>query len=223
MCTEHNMPTHPTSAETGVGRFNAWFFDYFDNYNNHIANHHKRNAFAGLKAGIIVELGAGTGANFRYLPENSQLIAIEPGVDMHDRLRRNAAEQNIDLQLIGAPAEKIPLPDESVDEVIATLVLCTVSDPAEVLSEIKRILRPGGKFRFVEHVGAHPASPRRWVQNLIARPWAWIFQGCRTNRDTASVLALAGFSELRVEKRKFRHSAFFPVNSAIWGIASKAG
>lgn len=201
-------------------RFNAWFFDFIDVYGNYIAQWHKQQAFDGLK-GAIVEIGAGTGANFKHIPEGSHLIAVEPNEAMHDRLLCNAAVQNIELTLLPASAERIPLPDESVDHVIASLVLCTVEDPQQVLKEVRRILRPGGTFRFVEHVAAHPGSLRRWVQKLIARPWAWLFEGCHTHRDTARELANAGFDDLHVQHRRLRRSIFYPVNTAIWGIATK--
>ena len=219
MCIKQEIYSAPTS-NSRVSRFNAWFFDSIDRYSNHVAYIHKRNAFEGLRSGTIVELGAGTGANFQFIPVGSRLIAIEPSIAMHARLQRNAVQQQIDLELLAVPAESIPLPDDSVDEVIASLVLCTVSDPEKVLTEIRRILRPGGTFRFVEHVAAHPASPRRWLQSILARPWAWLFEGCDTRRNTARTIFSAGFADLTLQFRRFRHSLFLPVNSAIWGIAT---
>lgn len=210
------------SSSSRVSRFNAWFFDVVDRYANHVAHIHKRNAFEGISSGTVVELGAGTGANFRYLPADCHLIAVEPSVAMHARLQRNAMEQGVSLELLSSGGEQIALPDESVDEVIATLVLCTVAQPDQVLSEVIRILRPGGRFRFVEHIAAQPASPRRWVQQVVARPWAWIFEGCHTHRDTASTIENAGFANLTLEHRRFRRSLFFPINAAIWGVATKA-
>lgn len=220
MCTNKELHGRLSSFISRISRFNAWFFDFIDNYSNHVAHIHKRNAFAGLRSGTIVELGAGTGANFRYLPAGSRLIGVEPSIAMHARLQHNAMERNINLELLASSGEHIPLADESVDEVIATLVLCTVADPDQVLAEVRRILRPGGTFRFVEHVAAHPASPRRWMQQLLARPWAWLFEGCDTQRDTAKTIASAGFSKVTLERKRFRHSLFFPVNSAIWGVAT---
>ena len=219
MCMKQEIYSAPPS-NSRVSRFNAWFFDSIDRYSNHVAYIHKRNAFEGLRSGTIVELGAGTGANFQFIPAGSRLIAIEPSIAMHARLQRNAVQQQIDLELLAVPAESIPLPDDSVDEVIASLVLCTVSDPEKVLTEIRRILRPGGTFRFVEHVAAHPASPRRWLQSILARPWAWLFEGCDTRRNTARIIVSAGFADLTLQFRRFRHSLFLPVNSAIWGIAT---
>ena len=187
---------------------------------NFITRHLKRNAFDGIRAGTIVELGAGTGANFAYVPSGSTVIAVEPNLAMHERLRRSAERADVDVELLVAPAESIPLPDDSVDEVIATLVLCTVSDPDLVLAEVRRILRPGGTLRFVEHVAAHPASPRRWVQGLVARPWAFVFEGCDSRRDTPAAIERAGFSDVVLRRRRLRWSVFFPANSAVWGVAT---
>ena len=218
MCTDLRRETSSGSA---LSRLNAWFFDRIDRYANFIARFHKDRAFEGLRRGTIVELGAGTGANFRYLPRGSRLVALEPSRAMHPRLQRNAELNHIELQLVEARAECIPIEDESVDEVIATLVLCTVVDPTRVLAEVLRILRPGGTFRFVEHIVAPTTSLRRRVQRLLAPPWAWLFEGCDVQRNTADLIASAGFSDLTLERRRFHRSLFYPVNFAMWGIATK--
>lgn len=169
----------------------------------------------------MLEIGSGTGANFRFVSRGSQLLALEPNEAMHQRLFTNAQRSGVELQLLKASAEAIPLPDDSVDTVIATLVHCTVQNPQRVLAEVRRVLRPGGTFRFVEHVAAHTASPRRWLQHIVAKPWAWLFEGCSTHRNTAQVLEAAGFNKLIFESRCLRLSVFIPVNSAIWGIATE--
>lgn len=209
---------HPQHRRRGPA--NAWFFDRFDRYLNHVSRPHKEAAFAGIRPGRIVELGAGTGANLAYIPDGSTLLAIEPNAAMHERLRRRTAAAGIDLELIAASASDLPLEDSSVDEVIGSLLLCTVDDPDRVLAEIRRVLRPGGTFRFVEHVAASPASPRSWVQASITAPWRWIFEGCELRRHTSERIDAAGFAEVVSERRRFRRSAFVPVNSAIWGIAT---
>lgn len=199
--------------------FNAWFFDRLDRYINHLSRRHKESAFAGIEAGTVVEIGAGAGANIRYLPAGARLIAIEPNLRMHERLRRRCRRAGIDLTIVPGGAEHIPLADGSVDEVICSLVLCTVADVDRVLSETQRVLRPGGRFRFVEHVVAPRRGVRRAIQRAIRRPWGWIFEGCNPGKDTAGLLQAAGFQALEVEHRKFRRSMFWPVNTAIWGIA----
>jgi len=199
MCT-----TNPAATDTfhhgAVSRFNAWFFDSCGRYVNFVARFHKRCAFEGIEPGRLLEIGAGTGANFDWLPAGSEILALEPNEAMHDALMRNAAAAGRDVTLLPASAERLPLEDASVDTVIASLVLCTVSDPQGVLAEIRRVLKPGGTFRFVEHVAAHPASPRRWVQGMLATPWAWLFEGCDTRRDTPSYLRRAGFTALEMRR-----------------------
>lgn len=202
--------------------FNAWFFDSINGYANHIADAHKRIAFDGIEPGRILEVGAGTGANFSFLPPRSTILALEPNPAMHQALQRRAGEYGMHLELLTNPAERLPLDDDSVDTVISTLVLCTVVDPDAVLEEVKRVLRPGGTFRFVEHVAAHPASPRRWLQRALVRPWAWLFEGCRLDRYTADAIDAAGFADVELHRGRFRHSVFVPVNRVIAGIATKS-
>jgi ubiquinone/menaquinone biosynthesis C-methylase UbiE len=202
-------------------RFNAWFFTTFDRYINHISRRHKAAAFAELDSEVVVELGAGVGANLDHLPRGTHLVAVEPSQRMHEALRRRAADAGVELTLVDHGAEVLPLEDASCDEVICSLVLCTVADPAAVLAEVRRVLRPGGRFRFVEHVAAPRWSPRRWLQRAIRRPWAWLYEGCTLDRDTADAVREAGFSTVEVHRERFRRSAFFPVNTAIWGIATR--
>jgi ubiquinone/menaquinone biosynthesis C-methylase UbiE len=216
-------PTDPPQSRPSSvrGPLNAWFFDTFDRYINHVARPHKRAAFDGIESSRILEIGSGTGANLDYLPPGSHLVALEPNTAMHRRLHRRAAERAIDLELLVAPGEIIPLDDDSIDTVICSLVLCTVDNPSAVLAEIIRVLRPGGTFRFVEHVAADSGSPRRWLQRTLRRPWAWIFEGCQLCRHTADTITNAGFTTVTLRRQRFRHSMFVPVNAAIHGIATK--
>lgn len=213
---------HDLAFDNGaISRFNAWFFTAFAPYVNHVAGVHKQAAFADLGAGTVLEIGAGTGANFGYLPRGTHLYAVEPNLRMHAGLRRRAAAAGISLTLLSTGAEAIPLPDESVDEVICSLVLCTVPDPERVLAEVRRVLRPGGKLRFAEHVAAPPSSFRYRIQRALRRPWGYVFEGCNPARNTPETVASAGFQTVQVERRKLRHSVFYPVNTAAWGIAVK--
>lgn len=204
---------------SAVARFNAWFFDSLDGYINHVGREHKQSAFGGLSARRVVEIGAGSGANVGHLQPGTELVAIEPNVHMHDRLARRCEAAGVELTILAGTAERIELPDASVDEVIGSLVLCTVVDPSVVLAEVRRILRPGGRFRFVEHVAAPERGVRRAVQRILRRPWGWVFEGCDPGRHTAAAIERAGFAAVRVEHRKFRQSLFWPVNTGIWGTA----
>ena len=214
------LPAHSATFDHGLrSRFNAWFFNSFDSYFNHILLPHKTGAFSGLGPGTVVELGAGAGANLHLMPSGAHVVAVEPNQQMHRLLQRRASAAGVGLTLVPGVAEALPLPDSSVDDVLCTLVLCTVGDAHRTLAEVKRVLKPGGRFRFVEHVAAPAWSPRRWVQALLRRPWAWVFEGCDCGRDTVAHLSAAGFSQLDIHRRKWRHSAFFPVNTSIWGVA----
>jgi SAM-dependent methyltransferase len=112
---------------------------------------------------------------------------------MYPALTRRASER--DLVLVKTSAEALPFPDSSVDEVICSLVLCTVDDPTATIAEVLLVLRPGGTFRFVEHVAAHPTSPRRWIQSAIAKPWSWLYEDCQLCRDTGHLIEHAGSAE----------------------------
>jgi ubiquinone/menaquinone biosynthesis C-methylase UbiE len=166
----------------------------------------------------VVEIGPGVGANLRYLPAGATLIAIEPNRYMHARLLAAAPEHGVTIDLRVRMAEHTGLPDASVDSVISSLVLCSVEDPASVLAEVKRILRPGGTFRFIEHVAAGRGTPTRVVQRMLRRPWAWLFEGCSCERDLEQAIRAAGFEGVTVERYRIR-SPFLPFNTQIAGIA----
>jgi SAM-dependent methyltransferase len=215
-------PTATPAFDHGtISRFNAWFFHAFDGYINYIAHRHKQAAFAAIDAETVVELGAGVGANLEHLRAGTELVAIEPSLQMHDRLRERAEAAGIELRLISQGAEELPLEDATYDEVICSLVLCTVADPDRVLAEVRRILRPGGRFRFVEHVAAPGWSPRRWLQRSLRRPWSWLFEGCTLDRDTGDRIRSAGFTDVQISGERFHRSFFVPVNTSIWGVATR--
>jgi ubiquinone/menaquinone biosynthesis C-methylase UbiE len=199
------------------GRFNSAFFWVMGGYINWHMHKRKSTAFADLPP-TVVELGAGVGANMRYLPVDTRLIAIEPNPYMHTRLRRAAGSRGIDLEIRSVVAEQIDLPDASADAVISSLVLCSVRDPDAVLAEIRRVLRPGGRFSFAEHVAAEPGTPTRWTQRVLRRPWAWVFEGCSCERDLASVIQSAGFSSVDLSHYRIR-TPFLPFNTHIAGTA----
>ncbi len=177
----------------------------------------KSTVFADLPA-TVVELGAGVGANLRYLPAGARLIAIEPNPYMHPRLRRAARSRGVDLEIRSVVGERIDLPDASADAVISSLVLCSVRDPQAVVAEVRRVLRPGGRFSFAEHVAAEPGTATRWTQRVLRRPWAWTFEGCSCERDLAGVIRSAGFSSVDLTHYRVR-SPFVPFNTHIAGTA----
>jgi SAM-dependent methyltransferase len=195
---------------------NAKFFELMDGYLHRRLGARKQALFADLPP-AIVELGSGAGASMRYLAPGSRLVAIEPNPHAHDALRRNAARYGIDLEIREERAESTGLASASVDAVICTLVLCTVEDQAAALAEVRRILRPGGRFVFIEHVGSGP-GPLRAIQRLLRRPWRYVFDGCCLDCDTAAAIAATGFANVRLEQYRLG-GLFVPVWPQISGDA----
>lgn len=211
----------PTAFELNPirGRINAAFFGVMDWYIHWKYANKKRRLFADLPR-TVVELGAGTGANFRYLAHGSKVIAVEPNEYMHPRLRRNAARWGIDLEIKGLGAETLELADDSVEAVICSLVLCTVESPDTVLSEIRRVLAPNGRFVCIEHVAAPETSLVGRIQRWVFRPWKWFFEGCHTHRETTRTLQAAGFTDVRIEPFTWP-SMFVPVRPQIAAVCTK--
>jgi ubiquinone/menaquinone biosynthesis C-methylase UbiE len=201
------------------GRINAAFFRVMDWYMHWKYADLKRRLFADLPR-TVVELGAGAGANFRYLRHGSRVIAVEPNRYMHASLRRNAARWGVDLEIRGLGGEGLDLDDASVETVICSLVLCTVESPAQVLSEIRRVLTPNGRFICIEHVAAPSDAVVGRIQRWVFRPWKWFFEGCHTHRDTARTLRAAGFSRIEVESFTWP-SVFVPVRPQIAAVCVK--
>jgi len=201
----------------GRGRFNAAFFRAMGPYLEASLRAHKSRVFSGLPTSVV-EIGPGVGANLPYLAPGGTLVAIEPNRYMHDRLEAAATRRGVRLDLHERMAEQTGLPDHSADAVISSLVLCSVGDPDAVLAEIRRILRPGGTFRFVEHVVAPEGTPTRASQRLLRRPWAWTFEGCSCERDLEHAVRSAGFDAVDVEHYRL-HTPFLPFNTQIAGVA----
>jgi len=195
------------------GPINRWFFSLLDGYMHAMLGEAKEALFADLPE-TVVELGSGTGANVRYLKPGTKLLAVEPNSHMHCALERRARAHGVALEIVPSSAERLPFPDGSVDVIISTLVLCTVDDVDAVLSEVRRVLRPGGRFLCIEHVAAPAASWVGRVQRIVFTPWRWFFEGCHTHRDLEVSIRAAGFEEITVERVE-ADTVFIPVRPQI--------
>jgi SAM-dependent methyltransferase len=143
-------------------------------------------------SGRVLELGAGTGANLRHYPALERLTVTEPDGAMRRRLAPRAAGATFPVDLLDAPAEDLPIASGGVDVVVSTFVLCTVDDPARALAEARRVLRPGGRLLFMEHVRGEGRAGR--LQDRLEGASTRLFAGCHPNRDTVGSIRLAGFS-----------------------------
>jgi SAM-dependent methyltransferase len=210
------MATHQHPVR---GRLNAFLLDRLEGFMDRVYGGRKRAIFGGLPA-RVVEIGPGPGANLRYYAPGTTVIAVEPNPRMHPALRENAARYGLKLEIRGVGGERLDIATASVGVVVGTLVLCTVGNPRQVVSEIYRILKPGGRYLFLEHVAAPPGSGLRRLQGILQTPWKWLFEGCHLNRDTHRVLGEAGFR--RIEMDCFMlPSAVMPFTPHIFGMALK--
>ena len=146
-------------------------------------------------SGKTLEVGAGTGLNLDHYPADVKLTLTEPFEPMARHLRERVAVSGRAASVLEAGGEVLPVPADSQDTVVATLVLCTIPDPDRALSEIARVLRPGGKLLFCEHVRSEDPGTAKW-QDRLNRPWRFIGHGCNCNRDTVATI---GASPLKLE------------------------
>jgi len=143
--------------------------------------------------GRVVEIGFGSGLNLAHYPSAVQsLVAVEPSGGMRARARERIAASRIPLELIDAGAERMPLPDEGFDTAVSTLTLCTVGDPARVLAELRRVLRPDGRLLLMEHGRAEDDGVARWQRRLNGLQRV-IACGCNLNRPIGELVQAHGF------------------------------
>jgi SAM-dependent methyltransferase len=160
---------------------------------------HRRRLLAGL-TGRVLEVGAGNGLNFPHYPATvTGVLAIEPEPYLRRLAQAAVSQALVPIRVVDGTAEALPTPDGAVDAVVASLVLCTVTDLDRSLAEVRRVLRPGGRLRFYEHVRATDPRLARW-QDRLERPWGWLVGGCHPNRDTAAAIAAAGLRLVRLDR-----------------------
>ncbi|MER3420549.1 MAG: SAM-dependent methyltransferase [Chloroflexota bacterium] len=152
----------------------------------------RRAALIRPLSGQVLDLGAGTGANFPLYGAAARVVAVEPDPFMLRRAqRRRAVVHGARVDLCQAMGEALPFRDASFDAVVATLVLCTVADPQRTLYEARRVLRPDGRLYFLEHVRADGLLGR--VQDAIRPVWSFFGGGCVLNRRTEAALLRVGY------------------------------
>jgi SAM-dependent methyltransferase len=180
----------------------------------------RRRLLAGA-GGRVLELGAGTGLNLAHYPPGiEQLVLTEPEAPMLMRLRERASRHDPGAIVVGAPAERLPVADASVDTVVATLTLCTVGDLEATLREVERVLAPGGRLLFLEHVRAGDERLAR-RQDLLAPLWLRVGHGCHCNRATLAAIEASPLTVETVEHGRLPRAPRF-LEPLVAGTAVKA-
>jgi len=220
MCAPYpdDSPADATPLKAGIGkRVHAWLLAHYAARYEQMVAERKRALFAGLH-GSILEIGPGAGPNLAYYSKDARWIGVEPNPYMHPYLRQAAARAGLSIEIRSLVAEKLPAEDASVDFVVSTLVLCSVSDPSRVLREVHRVLKPGGRFVFLEHVAAARGTRLRSVQKLIQPVWKLVADGCHVDRETGPLIEQAGFAQVRYDSFRL---PLGPVSTQIAGAAQK--
>jgi len=177
----------------------------------------KRNLLADLR-GKVLEIGPGAGVNLRHYDPSVQWIGIEPNPYMRAYLEKEAERCGLRVDLRTGNAEQLDAADQSVDAIVSTLVLCSVPDVRRALKEIRRVLKPGAQFVFIEHVAAPRGTWLRRLQEWFKPLLVHFAEGCHPNRETWSMIESAGFSKM--ELHHFRAPTLLPILSPhIAGVA----
>jgi ubiquinone/menaquinone biosynthesis C-methylase UbiE len=169
--------------------------------------------------GEVLELGAGTGANFSHYKNAARVLVIEPDISMARRAAKKLRSSGAKAELRIADDHLLEsLPAESVDAVVMTLVLCSVEDPLMTLNRAKRVLKSDGAFMLIEHVRSAGAFGR--LQDVIAPLWRRLAAGCHINRDTKASLREVGFDTAALQTKTL--GGISPVRQLIYGRCRQA-
>jgi SAM-dependent methyltransferase len=175
-------------------------------------------------AGRVVEIGAGSGIQFRHYPAAvTEVVAIEPEPTLRAMAVSAAEAAPVPVRVVPGLADALPLADASVDAGVCSGVLCSVDDPAAALRELARVIRPGGELRFYEHVAS--SRPRAaTVQRALdaSGVWSRAMGGCHTARRSDAAIAAAGFTIERLDRFSFRATLLdTPVAPKVLGRARR--
>ena len=199
-------------------RFHAWCLAHCTARYERLVVERKR-VLIGALHGDVLEIGPGAGPNLAFYPAGCRWVGVEPNPYMVPYLQQAAEQAGRNIEIRSGSAEQLPAEDASADAVVSTLVLCSVRDPAASLREVLRVLRPGGRFVFVEHVAAPRGSKLRRIQGFIRPLWKRLADGCHPDRETWLSIEQAGFARVHCEHFRL---PLGPVATQIAGYAVKA-
>jgi len=168
-------------------------------------------------SGVVLEIGFGSGLNLPYYKNITKLYALDPSRELYELAKNKIKNAPFPVEYFPASAEKIPLADNSIDSVVSTWTMCSVTNPVKVLQEIKRVLKPEGKFIFIDH-GASPNRNIRMIQNILTPITKYFTGNCHFNRELEKLTKESG---LTVEKIEHPLEKFKPLIYNYQGIAKK--
>tara|TARA_Y100001960_G_C14753543_1_gene869918 strand:- start:522 stop:1136 length:615 start_codon:yes stop_codon:yes gene_type:complete len=199
-----------------------WFFaEWYDLLNSVVESKviPYRQLTAGKSQGDTLEIGSGTGANLPYFVDTKSLTMLEPDTHMAKKLIARVKASGKNVRIVKSSGEHLPFEDNSFDSVVSTLVLCMVEDVEKVVSEIHRVLKPGGKFFFYEHIIAE-SLPGRLLQNLLDPMWILATTGCHLRRDILATIESIPYT--KIDHQNFNLNVGIPITIPnIVGSASK--
>ncbi|MES2766652.1 MAG: class I SAM-dependent methyltransferase [Bacteroidota bacterium] len=180
-------------------KFYPWMLQHNTLYEEFMGQR-KQKLFKNL-SGVVIEIGAGTGANFPYFEDEIEYVGIEPHEQIREVLKSEVSKRHFkSAKILNASAEYIPLEDNTADVVISTLVLCSVPNVNATLKEIHRILKTGGRLIFVEHIAAHEDTFLLKMQKFVKPVWRKLIDNCHPDRRTDIALKSAGFKSVNFEE-----------------------
>jgi SAM-dependent methyltransferase len=178
-----------------------------------------RRRIVPLAQGSVLEIGVGPGVNFtHYDPARvTNVYALEPNPGMLRRAEEQQRQAEVKIEFLDLPGERIPLADASVDTVVSTFTLCTISGVVEAIQGVRRVLKPGGKLIFFEHGLAPDPAVQRW-QKRSEPLFRWAFEGCHVTRDIPALIGKGGFD---IDQIDAGYISPFPKSGSYcwWGVA----
>lgn len=161
--------------------------------------HWRHEVVRGLQ-GVVLEIGFGSGLNIAwYPPEVSTVLAVEPSPVALRLAQRRTAQSSIEVRHVGTDAQSLEIDSASVDAVLSTFTLCTFAKPSQALREVRRVLRPLGVFRFLEHGLSSEPGTARW-QRRLTPVQRRVAGGCHLDRDVATLIRSAPFAECTIRR-----------------------
>ncbi|MEK6925296.1 MAG: class I SAM-dependent methyltransferase [Nanoarchaeota archaeon] len=179
----------------------------------------KKQIFNNFKGKTILEIGAGTGINLRYYKGAKMVYLLEPNEHMHKHILDRNKSIKIKIKILKESAEKIFLPNNSIDVVVSSFVLCSVKNVPKVIKEISRVLKSSGEFIFIEHV-ASKKGLSKVIQIIIRKPWSYIADGCDCHRDTEETIRKSKLFK-KIKLKEIKKVPTFFIRPWIIGSAKK--